>query len=202
MSLVFQNIDPPIPLTAQRVCTPRLWCEGRTLSLGGERGGGSIFWKTGDTALYSTYVSTFWSCGSVTFWYVPRTSGSGSGSGSCYFSPWPSRRQQKTIFLFKIFLLITLRRYIYIIFLRQKVTKKSQNSRNQGFFYYFCLMIKVSRSGSGPLTNGSGSRRPKNIRNIRILRIWILCWQNNQKHYNQWFYQNKMNLYTIFYEIF
>ncbi len=34
-------------------------------------------------------------------------------------------------------------------------------------------MIKVSRSGSGPLTNGSGSRRPKNIRNIRILRIWI-----------------------------
>jgi hypothetical protein len=29
----------------------------RTHSLGGE-GGGSIFWKTPDTALYSTYVST------------------------------------------------------------------------------------------------------------------------------------------------
>jgi hypothetical protein len=39
---------------------PRLWCGGRTHSLGGERGGGSIFWKTRDTALYSTYVSTLW----------------------------------------------------------------------------------------------------------------------------------------------
>ena len=53
---------------------------------------------------------------------------------------------------------------------------KSQNSRNHGFSYYFCLMIEgsvsragsgsVSRAGSGsvPLTNGSGSRRPKNKR--------------------------------------
>jgi hypothetical protein len=47
MSGVFQNIDPPPP-----------HCGGRTHSLGGERGGGSIFWKTPDTALYSTYVST------------------------------------------------------------------------------------------------------------------------------------------------
>ncbi len=31
------------------------------------------------------------------------------------------------------------------------VIKKLQNSRNQGFSYYFCL------------TNGSGSRRPKDI---------------------------------------
>ncbi len=30
-------------------------------------------------------------------------------------------------------------------------------------FYYFCLMIKGSGSGSIPLTNGSGSRRPKNM---------------------------------------
>jgi hypothetical protein len=46
------------------------------------------------------------------------------------------------------------------------------DSRNQGFPYYFCLMIEGSRPGSGagsgygsiPLTNGSesGSRRPKN----------------------------------------
>ncbi len=43
--------------------------------------------------------------------------------------------------------------------------KKSQNSRNQGFSNYFCLMFKGSRSGSIPLTNGSrsGSRRPKNV---------------------------------------
>jgi hypothetical protein len=59
MAGVFQNIDPPPP-TARRVCTPRLWCGGRTHSLGGEGDGGSIFWKTSDTALYSTYVSTLW----------------------------------------------------------------------------------------------------------------------------------------------
>jgi hypothetical protein len=35
------------------------------------------------------------------------------------------------------------------------VIKKSQNSRNQCFSYYFCLMIEGS--GSGSLTNGSGS---------------------------------------------
>jgi hypothetical protein len=34
------------------------WCGGRTHSLVGEGDGGSIFWKTPDTALYSTYVST------------------------------------------------------------------------------------------------------------------------------------------------
>ncbi len=28
----------PIPFTARRVCTPRLWCGGRTHSLGGEGG--------------------------------------------------------------------------------------------------------------------------------------------------------------------
>ncbi len=56
--------------------------------------------------------------------------------------------------------------------------KKSQNRRNQGFSYYFCLMFEGSRSGSGsgsgsiPLTNGSGSgsRRPKNT---WIQGIWI-----------------------------
>jgi hypothetical protein len=51
-------------------------------------------------------------------------------------------------------------------FSKIKVIKKSQNRRNQGVFYYFCLMIEGS--GSVPLTNGSGSRRPKNIR-----LLWI-----------------------------
>jgi hypothetical protein len=50
MSGVFQNFDPAPP-HRRRVCTPRLWCRGRTHSLGGKR-------KTPDTALYSTYVST------------------------------------------------------------------------------------------------------------------------------------------------
>ncbi len=73
------------------------------------------------------------------------------GSGSCYIRHWPLRRQQK------LFLLITFWRFFkdktsYLI-------KNSQNSKNQGFSYYFCLMIEGS--GSVPLTNGSGSRRPK-----------------------------------------
>ncbi len=53
MSGVFINIDPPPP--------HRLWCGGRTHSLGGGGGGGgSIVRKTPDTALYSIYVSTLW----------------------------------------------------------------------------------------------------------------------------------------------
>ncbi len=48
-------------------------------------------------------------CGSATFWYgsgfAPLTNGSwfGSGSGSCYFRQWPSRRQHKIIFFSKCF---------------------------------------------------------------------------------------------------
>jgi hypothetical protein len=44
----------------------------------------------------------------------------------------------------KSFMLIPFLRHIYIIFQRQKVQKKSQNTENskhQGFFYYFCLMM-------------------------------------------------------------
>jgi hypothetical protein len=55
MAGVFQNIEPPHrPASVY----PRLWCGGRTHSLVGEGGGGSIFWKTPDKDLYSTYVST------------------------------------------------------------------------------------------------------------------------------------------------
>jgi hypothetical protein len=50
--------------------------------------------------------------------------------------------------------------------------KKSQNSKNQDFSYYFCLMIEGSEAGFGsvPHTNRSETGRPKNM---RILRIWI-----------------------------
>jgi hypothetical protein len=48
MSCVFQNIDPHPPLRPLSVYPP-------PLLPGGEGGGGSIFWKTQDTALYSTY---------------------------------------------------------------------------------------------------------------------------------------------------
>jgi hypothetical protein len=61
LCLASSKILTPTPLTARRVCsTPRLWCWGRTHSLGGEGGGGPIFWKTADTALYSTCVCTLW----------------------------------------------------------------------------------------------------------------------------------------------
>jgi hypothetical protein len=55
MSGVFLNI---VPHRSASVYLPPL----RTHSLGGEGGGGggSIFWKTPDTALYSTKVSTLW----------------------------------------------------------------------------------------------------------------------------------------------
>ncbi len=39
-------------------------------------------------------------------------------------------------------------------FSKTKSQKESQNSRNQGFSYYFCTIIEGS--GSKPLTNGSG----------------------------------------------
>jgi hypothetical protein len=52
-------------------------------------------------------------------------------------------------------------------FSKIKIMKKSQNSKNRGLSYYFCLVIEGSESGSGsvPRTNGSGhgSGRPKNI---------------------------------------
>jgi hypothetical protein len=54
---------------------------------------------------------------------------------------------------------------MYRTFSTDKVIKKSQNSRNQRFSYNFYWMMRVS--GSVPLTNVSGSGRPKNLR-IRI----------------------------------
>jgi hypothetical protein len=58
MAGVFQNIDPPPPSPPGECVYPPPLVRGRTHSLVGEGGGGSIFWKTSDTALYSTYVST------------------------------------------------------------------------------------------------------------------------------------------------
>jgi hypothetical protein len=54
-------------------------------------------------------------------------------------------------------------------FSKIKSQKESQNSRNQGFSNYFCMMIEGS--GSIPLTSGSGSGRPKNM--------WIRWIRNN-----------------------
>ncbi len=77
---------------------------------------------------------------------MPLTNWSGSGfwSESCYFHHWPSRRQQitnlKKSFSASYFLKAPLHHFSKI-----KGQKKSQNSRNQGFSYYF-----QSGSGFGP----------------------------------------------------
>jgi hypothetical protein len=60
MSLVFQYIDPPTPLSTRRVCPPPATEAGGTKSPAREGNGGSIFWKTRDTGLpsYSNNLST------------------------------------------------------------------------------------------------------------------------------------------------
>jgi hypothetical protein len=112
---------------------------------------------------------------------MPLTNGSGSRH-------WPSRCQQKTNFLTHFFCSV-LFKATFTSFFKDKSQKESQNSRNQGFSYYFCMMIEGSgsgsRAGSGsgsiPLTSGSGSRRPKNTW-IRIrLRIQIRNTAKNSK---------------------
>ncbi len=72
-------------------------------------------------------------------------------------------------------------------FSKIKSQKESQNSRNQGFSYYFCMMIEGSGAGSGSiaLTNRSGSGRPKNM---WIRWIWIRIR-----------IRNTVNIHIIFY---
>ncbi len=96
-----------------------------------------------------------------------------NGSGSCYFVI-DLQDASKKLFSAYYFLKLRLHHFSKI-----KSQKESQNSRNQGFSYYFCMMIEGSGSGSKagsgsiPLTSGSGSGRPKNIW-IRIrIRIRI-----------------------------
>ncbi len=108
---------------------------------------------------------TFW-CGSMPLTNV-------SGSGSCYFRHWPSRCPQKTNFLTRFFLLVTgtFWRYISLHYF-SKITsqKESQNSRIQGFSYYFCMMIEGSGSGSIPLT-GSGRQKTRGSGTLLSSRV-------------------------------
>jgi len=85
------------------------------------------------------------------------------GSGSCSFHHWPSRCKQKANFILKgfsayYFLKVLL---LHIIFQRYKAKKKSPNSINQGFSYYFCLMIEESGSGSISQRHGSADPDPQ-----------------------------------------
>ncbi len=91
-------------------------------------------------------------CGSMTFW-------GGSGSGSADPCLWLMDLDpaifvtdlqdaiKKLIFSANYFLKLHLHNFSKI-----KSQKESQNSRNQGFSYYFCMIIE-----------GSGSARPKNM---------------------------------------
>ncbi len=97
-------------------------------------------------------------CGSV-----PMTNGSGSGS---LFSLVTFKMSTK-ISSFSNFFCLLLFEGTFKSFLKIKIRKKSQNSGNQCFSYYFLLMIEGS--GSVSLTNVFGSGRPKNIWILRIL---------------------------------
>jgi hypothetical protein len=60
--------------------------------------------------------------------------------------------------------------------------KKSQNIRNHGSSYYFCLMIEGSGSGFIPLTYGSGSatlsaRKDPQARKVQyLLKVTATHW--------------------------
>jgi hypothetical protein len=83
----------------------------------------------------------------------------------------PSRRQQKNIF-FQVFLPITVPFEGAITsYFKDKVKKKSQNSRNQGVIYYFCLMMEGSGSGSGSIPPG----RPKTYGSDGSDPIFLMC---------------------------
>jgi hypothetical protein len=127
---------------------------------------------------------TYW-CGSGSgstdpcLWLIDPDPDSDADPDPAIYSSLTFKMLTKTNIL-KSLLLITFWRYTYITFQRKKVKKKSQSSRNQGFSYYFCLVIEGP--GSKPQTNGSGSgsRRPKNIR-IRQIRIRI---RNTSRKYS------------------
>ncbi len=118
--------------------------------------------------------------GSIKVWY-------GSGSSDPYlwlmdpdlalFFFFFSNLQDGNQISFLRVLLIAFWRYIIHHLSQVKSHKEIINSRNQGFSYYFCSMIGGSESGSGtvPLTNESGSGRPKNfrIRNTSSLVFFV-----------------------------
>ncbi len=91
----------------------------------------------------------------------------GSGSGSCIrillFSSLTFKMPAKKLIFSLIFSAYYFLKVHLHHFSKIKSQKGSQNSRNQGFSYYFCMMIEGSGAGSIPLTGGSGSGRPKNM---------------------------------------
>ncbi len=111
---------------------------------------------------------------------MPLTNGSGSGSWIriLLFSSLTFKMPAKNKFFHTILSACYFLKVNFYYFSKIKSQKESQNSRIQGFSYYFCMMIEgsgsESRAGSGsiPLTGGSGSGRPKNMW-IQWIRIRI-----------------------------
>ncbi len=71
----------------------------------------------------------------MTFW---------CGSGSCYFRHVNLQDANKKLIFKKRFSAYYFLKEHLHHFSKTKVKKKSHNSRNQGFYYYFCLMIEGS----------------------------------------------------------
>ncbi len=95
-------------------------------------------------------------CGSVTFWYR-------SGSADlCLWTVDPN----PAIFVLdvqdanKLFCFLLFEGTFTSLSMINVIKKSPPNSRNQGFSYFFCLIIEGSRPGSVPLTNGSRFESP------------------------------------------
>jgi hypothetical protein len=123
---------------------------------------------------------------------MPLTNGSGFGSWIriLLFSSLTFKIQHKTNFLNTIFSVYYFLKLHLNHFSEKKSQKESQNSRNLGFSYYFCMMIEGtgfgSRAGSGsrsiPLTigSGSGSGRPKNWRTGPYKSVRTKCQKTDE----------------------
>ncbi len=117
---------------------------------------------------------------------MPLTNVSGSWIRILLFSSLTFKMPAKNKFFNTIFSAYDFLKLHLHHFSKKKNQKESQNSRNQGLSYYFCMMIEGSgaRAGSGsiPLTSGSGSGswRPKNTW-IRWIRIRKTDWYKTIK---------------------
>jgi hypothetical protein len=120
-----------------------------------------FLYKRSRPFLFYTYC-TFQCRGSM-----PLTNGSGSWIRILLFSSLTFKMPAKNKFFNIIFSAYYYLKVHLHNFSKIKSQKESQNSRNQGFSYYCCMMIEGSESGAGsvsiPLTSGSGSGRPQNM---------------------------------------
>ncbi len=104
----------------------------------------------------SKYSKFFFSVQEPCYWY-----GSGSSNPYLWLTDPPQDpgllvcdANQQNFFAYYFF-------KVHLHHYRRQKVKEVTKSRNQGFPYYFCFMTEGSKSGSVPVTNGSGSINPK-----------------------------------------